>query len=157
MTRINPEDFIAELRFDIHEKDMIKAKLVLSKIGSIDEDTRKMALFELNRADDEFAIPLIVSLIADHRMLTRQYPQIREILYAKALYHPNLMLQMLVRESRREQRVVLAEVAGEMRLEGAAAQLMSILNEDEDETVIKAVVAALGMIGETSAATAISE
>ena len=157
MTRINPQDFIAELRFDIHEKDTIKAKLVLSKIGSIDEGARKVALFELNRADDEFAIPLIVGLIADHRALTRQYPQIREILYAKALYHPDLMLQMLVRESRREHRVVLAEVAGEMRLEGAAAQLMSILNEDEDETVIKAVVAALGMIGETSAATAISE
>jgi CheY-like chemotaxis protein len=53
--------------------------------------------------------------------------------------------------------VVLVEVAGEIGLEKAAAQLMGILNEDEDETVIKAVIASLGMIGETSATTPISE
>ncbi|WP_054697039.1 response regulator, partial [Desulfosarcina cetonica] len=64
---------------------------------------------------------------------------------------------MLARESRRENRVVLVEVAGEMRLEGAASLLMGILNEDEDEVVIKAVVTALGLIGETAATTAISE
>jgi CheY-like chemotaxis protein len=34
---------------------------------------------------------------------------------------------------------------------------MGILNEDEDEVVIKAVIAALGMIGETAATTPISE
>ncbi len=157
MTGINPTDFIDELRFDIREKDTIKAKLVLSKLDKVDDGVRKLALYELNRAADEFAIPLIVGLIADYRELCRRYPQIREILYAKALYHPDLVLAMLARESRRENRVVLAEVAGEMRLEGAAAQLMGILNEDEDETVIRAVVGALGMIGETSATTAISE
>lgn len=157
MTTINARDFIEELRFDIREKDLIKAKLVLSKIDAIDERVRKLALFELNRADDSFAIPLIVSLIADYRDLARTYPQLREILYAKALYHPELLLSMLSRESRQENRVVLVEVAGEMRLEGASANLMAILNEDDDEMVIKAVVGALGLIGETSATTAISE
>ncbi|BBO92273.1 HEAT repeat domain-containing protein [Desulfosarcina ovata] len=157
MTQVNAKDFIEELRFDIREKDMIKAKLVLSKIESVDDSIRKLALFELNRADDQFAIPLIVSLIAEYRNLARTYPQLREILYAKALYHPQMLLSMLTRESRREDRVVLVEVAGEMRLEGAASQLMGILNEDGDEVVIKAVVMALGMIGETAATTAISE
>jgi CheY-like chemotaxis protein/HEAT repeat protein len=157
MTAVNAKDFIEELRFDIHTKDMIKAKLVLSKINAVDESIRKLALFELNRADDAFAIPLIVSLIADYRDMARAYPQLREILYAKALYHPDLVLSMLNRESRPENRVVLVDVAGEMRLEGAASQLMAILNEDNDEAVIKAVVGALGMIGETTATTAISE
>ena len=157
MTEINAKDFIEELRFDIREKDMIKAKLVLSKINSVDESIRKMALFELNRAEDTFAIPLIVSLIADYRDMARAYPQLREILYAKALYHPELLLSMLTREARRENRAVLVEVAGEMSLEGAGDTLITILNEDEDEMVIKAVVNALGMLGETSATTAISE
>lgn len=157
MVEINARDFIEELRFDIREKDVIKAKLVLSKINAVDDNIRKMALFELNRADDTFAIPLIVSLIAEYRDMARAYPQLREILYAKALYHPDLLLSMLNRESRRENRVVLVEVAGEMRLEGASSHLMAILNEDDDEAVIKAVVGALGMIGETAATTAISE
>jgi CheY-like chemotaxis protein/HEAT repeat protein len=157
MTMINARDFIEELRFDIREKDMLKAKLVLSKIGAVDGDVRKMALFELNRADDTFAIPLIINLIAERRDLARAYPKIKEILYAKALYHPEKLLAMLTREVKRENRVMLAEVAGDMRLEAATSQLMGILNEDDDEMVIKAVITALGMIGETAAITAISE
>lgn len=157
MPEINARDFIEELRFDIREKDMIKAKLVLSKIGSVDDNVRKMALFELNRAEDTFAIPLIVNLIAHHRELARTYPQFKEILYAKALYHPELLLTMLARESKRENRIVLVELAGEIGLEAVASQLMGILNEDEDEPVIKAVITTLGMLGETSATTAISE
>ena len=157
MPEINASDFIEELRFDIHQKDMIKAKLVLSKLGSVDGAIRKMALFELNRADDDFAIPLIVNLIADYRHLPKNYPQLKEILYAKALYHPDMLLSMLTREFKRENRVVLIEVTGEICLEAAASQLIGILNEDEDETVIKAVIAALGTIGESAATTAISE
>jgi HEAT repeat protein/CheY-like chemotaxis protein len=157
MTEINAKDFIEELRFDIREKDMIKAKLVLSKIGAVDESIRKMALFELNRAEDTFAIPLIVNLIAEYRDMVRDYPQLKEILYAKSLYHPELLLSMLTRESKRENRVVLVEVAGEIRLEGATSQLLGILNEDQDEPVIKAVIQTLGVLGETSATTAISE
>ena len=157
MTEINARDFIEELRFDIREKDLIKAKLVLSKLGVVDDTIRKMALFELNRAEDTFAIALIVNLIAEYRNLFRTYPQLKEILYAKSLYHPELLLSMLAREAKRENRVVLVEVAGEIRLEDAASQLMGILNEDEDEPVIKAVINTLGLLGETSATTAISE
>ena len=157
MTEINARDFIEELRFDIREKDMIKAKLVLSKINVVDDSIRKMALFELNRAEDTFAIPLIVNLVAEYRDLTRTYPQLKEILYAKSLYHPELLLSMLTREVKRENRVVLVEVAGEIRLEDATSQLMGILNEDDDEPVIKAVINSLGLLGETSATTAISE
>jgi CheY-like chemotaxis protein/HEAT repeat protein len=157
MPEVNASDFIEELRFDIREKDMIKGKLVLSKIGAVDDRVRKMALFELNRADDAFAIPLIVNLVAEHRDLARTYPQLKEILYAKSLYHPEMLLSMLTREVKRENRVVLVEVAGEIGLERATSQLMGILNEDEDEMVIKAVIAALGMIGETAATTPISE
>ena len=106
MPEINASDFLEELRFDIRDMDLIKAKLVLSKIGDVDDSVRKMALFELNRADDAFAIPLIVNLVADHRDLARTYPQIKEILYAKAMYHPDMLLSMLTRESKQENRIV---------------------------------------------------
>jgi CheY-like chemotaxis protein/HEAT repeat protein len=157
MPQINVREFIDELRSNIREKDTIKAKLVLSRLGDVDDRTRKMALFEINRAEDVFAIPLIVNLIADYRDLARACPQLREILYAKSLDNPEMLLTMLTRESRRENRLVLLEVTGELRLEGAAAQLMGILNEENDEVIIKAVVMTLGMIGETAATTAISE
>ena len=136
---------------------MIKAKLVLSKIGSVDERVSKMALFELNRAEDTFVIPLIVNLLAEYKDLSMAYPQLKEILYAKSLYHPELLLSMLTKEVKRENRVVLVELAGEIHLEGATSRLMGILNEHENEPVIKAVIHTLGLLGETSATTAISE
>lgn len=157
MTGINAVDFMDELRFDIREKDRIKAGLVLSKLDEVDEKTRKMALFEINRSDDAFAIPLLVDVIAAHRDLDRQYPTLREILYAKALYHPEMLLSLLEQESRPKNRIVLVEVVGEMNLEAASAQLLTILNEEEDPAVIKAVVITLGVIGDTAATTAVSE
>ncbi len=150
-------DFLEELRSYLQQENAIKAKLVLSKIDSVDDRTRKTALFELNRAEDTFAIALIVDLIAKNRSLAQSYPQIKEILYAKALYHPELLLSMIIREVKRENRVILIEVAGEIRLEGAAEALIGILNEDQDETVIRAIISALGLIGDTSATIPISE
>ncbi len=157
MTGINSKDFIEELRFDFKEKDMIKAKLVLSKLSEVDESIRKIALFELNRADDTFAIPLIVNLLAEYKDLSREFPQLSEILYAKSLDNPELLLSLMTREFKRENRIVLVDVVGEIRLEGAASHLMAILNEDQDEPVIKAVINALGLLGESSSTTAISE
>jgi len=157
MTVINADDFLDELRFDIEENDRLKAKLVLSKIGVVDSNIQKMALFELNRADDEFVIPLIVDLMAEYPQLSRSYSQFKEILCAKALYHPEMILSMLSQEGQGKKRSVLVEVLGELRLDEAAAKLVEILNEDEDEETIKAVIVALGMIGEVAAATPVSE
>ncbi|MBR9987528.1 MAG: hypothetical protein KFF68_16615 [Desulfosarcina sp.] len=44
----------------------------------------------MNRADDAFAIRLIVNLVVEQRDLARSYPQLKEILYAKAMYNPDL-------------------------------------------------------------------
>jgi hypothetical protein len=117
MTPINPQDFIKELRFDIKEKDAIKAKLVLSHLEKVDVATQKMALFELSRADDQFAIPLIVEVLVRKPELADAFPALKETLYAKAMDHPKTFLDLLMREMNREVRLILVEVAAEVRLE----------------------------------------
>jgi CheY-like chemotaxis protein/HEAT repeat protein len=157
MKAISANDFLDELRYDIKENDRIKAKLVLSKIGLVDDQTKKVALFEVNRADDEFAIPLIVDLIAEHPEFYNRYPQFKEILCAKALYHPELLLSMVAKNGAGKRRRVLVEALGELRLDEATPKLVEILNQDEDEETIKTVITALGMIGEGAAVTPVSE
>jgi len=58
MAGINEKDFIDELRFDIKEKDMIKAKLVLNHINEVSANVQKQSLFELSRAspDADFSL-----------------------------------------------------------------------------------------------------
>ncbi|MGB5993548.1 MAG: hypothetical protein WBG61_14585, partial [Desulfobacterales bacterium] len=65
MAKINEQDLLDEIRFDIKEKDLIKAKLVLSALGHVGRKTQKQALFEVSRADDDFAIPLLAGVIAE--------------------------------------------------------------------------------------------
>ncbi|NNF98764.1 MAG: response regulator [Desulfobacteraceae bacterium] len=157
MTHINPDDFIKELQFDIQTKDNLKAKLVLSHIGQVEEKYQQQALLELSRADDKFSMPLIVSVLVSNPEFNDSFPLIRETLFAKVMDSEQVFLNLLIRESMRENRILLSEIAGEMRLESATAALLGILNEDHDEKVLRAAVTALGQIGDLSATTAISE
>lgn len=157
MAAINAQHFIEELRFDIETNDIIKARLVLAHFEEVDAKTQKMALFELSKAPDTLVIPLIVRLLADIPEIGESQPSLKEILFSKALDYPDTLTKMLLREVKPSHKIILAEVAGEIRLESATADLLSILNEDQDEKVLRGAIHALGMIGDASATTPISE
>ncbi len=157
MTTINAEHFIEELRFDIKTKDTIKAYLVLAHFEDVDSATQKLALLELGSAPGQFVLPLIVGLLASKPQLGETFPALKEILFSKALDTPEELSKMLIREVKPGHKVVLAEIAGELRLESATPVLMGILNEEHDEKVLRGAIHALGMIGEASATTPISE
>jgi CheY-like chemotaxis protein/HEAT repeat protein len=157
MAAINAQHFIEELRFDIETNDIIKARLVLAHYEEVDARTQKLALFELSKAPDTLVIPLIVRLLADIPELGESQPSLKEILFSKALDYPDTLTKMLLREVKPSHKIILAEVAGEIRLESATADLLSILNEDQDEKVLRGAINALGMIGDASATTPISE
>lgn len=157
MAAINAQHFIEELRFDIETNDIIKARLVLAHFEEVDAKTQRLALFELSKAPDTFVIPLIVRLLADIPDIGESQPSLKEILFSKALDYPDTLTKMLLREVKPSHKIILAEVAGEIRLESATADLLSILNEDQDEKVLRGAINALGMIGDASATTPISE
>jgi CheY-like chemotaxis protein/HEAT repeat protein len=157
MVQINAEDFLQELRFDIQEKDRIKAKLVLAQLKNVDEVTRKQALQELGRADNHFAVPLMLDLMVKERDLSDQYPDLKEGLYAKAFESPQLFVDLLMREMRQEYRRLLVETVGEIGLTQAMPVLVGILNEEQDEEILRAVIRALGAFGDLSVTTSISE
>ncbi len=157
MTKINAQDFIDELRFDIENKDTIKARLVLVHFEEVEAPTQKMALFELSKAPDDFVIPLLIGLLATKPHLGDEQPSLKEILFSKALDSPEALSKLLIREVKPSHRVVLAEIAGEIRLEEATPILLGILNEEHDEKVLRSAITALGMIGDASATTPISE
>jgi CheY-like chemotaxis protein/HEAT repeat protein len=157
MADINPQDFIEELQFDIKTKDKIKAHLVLKHFDEVDDKTRKMALFELSRADDEFVIPVLVAVLAELPCGSENHAGLKELLFAKTLDNPAVLTQMMMREVKPNSRILLAEVAGEVRLEAATPILLGILSEESDERVLCSAIYAIGMIGDPHATTPISE
>jgi CheY-like chemotaxis protein/HEAT repeat protein len=157
MTAINADHFIEELRFDIETKDMIKARLVMAHFEEVDSATQKLALSDLGNAPGTFVLPLLVGLLANKPELAGSHPSLKEILFSKALDNPVEVSKMLIREIKPNHKVVLAELAGEIRLESATPILLGIIGEDQDEKVLRGAITALGMIGEPSATTPISE
>ena len=65
MAKVNEQDLLDEIRFDIKEKDLIKARLVLSALEDVSKKAQKEALFEVSRTEDEFAIPLLAGVICN--------------------------------------------------------------------------------------------
>ncbi len=157
MTDINPQHFIDELRFDIKTNDQIKARLVMAHLGEMDGQTQRMALLELSRAPDTFAFPLLVTVLAGALESDQEPTAVKELLFSKALDNPAMLAQMLIREVKPNHRLVLAEVAGEIKLDEATPILLSILSEERDEKMLRGAIRALGMIGNPSATTPISE
>ncbi len=83
MTKINAQDLLDEIRFDIKEKDLIKAKLVLSALKHVSRKVQKQALFEVSRSENDFAIPLLAGVIAENPDVTESFPQLKETLFSK--------------------------------------------------------------------------
>jgi CheY-like chemotaxis protein/HEAT repeat protein len=157
MPDVNPQDWIDELRVDIKTKNKIKTQLVLSHFDEMDEQIQKTALQELNGAEVGFIIPVLVAALAEMPQRKAGYSELKEILFAKALDGPQVVTQLLIREAKPNRRILLAEIVGEIRLESAMSVLLSMLNEDSDERVLCGVINAIGMVGDPSATTPVSE
>lgn len=157
MTQINPEHFIDELKFDIKTNDLIKARLVMAHLTEVDENVQKTAFSCISQAKDSFALQLIVSLLATHSEFSEKFPRLKEIAYSKILSNTDAFINLFLKESEYQKIVVLTEIAGEMRLEQAAPTLMGIINSQQDEKILRGAIDALGLIGDVSATSSISE
>jgi CheY-like chemotaxis protein/HEAT repeat protein len=157
MAKINEQDLLDEIRFDVKKKDLIKAKLVLSSLGHVGRKAQKQALFEISRADDDFAIPLLAGVIAEHPDLTESFPKLKETLFSKIIDSPQILLDLLSEIKETPIRTFLSEAAGEIRLKKAVPVLLKILAEETDVKIIESAISALGMIGDPSAVNLVSE
>jgi len=157
MAKINEQDLLDEIRFDIKEKDLIKAKLVLSALEHVSRKAQKQALFEVSRAEDDFAIPLLAGVIAENPDVTESFPQLKETLFSKILDGPEILSDLLSNTIESPVKALLVEATGEIRFEEAVPILLDILTNEEDVKIIESAIIALGMIADPSAVTAVSE
>ena len=157
MGNINEQHLIDEIRFDIEKRDLIKARLVLASLEQVSRKAQKQALLEVSRADDEFSIPLLASVVAENNGVSDSFPQIREIMFSRILDRPDVLLDLLSKKDAPVRKAFLAEVAGKIRLDKAVPVLKDILDNEKDDKTIESVIIALGMIGESSPLVTVSK
>lgn len=157
MVKINEQDLLDEIQFDIEQKDLIKARLVLASLDGVGVETQRKALFLVSRTEDEFSIPLLAGLVANNMALVIAFPQIKETMVSKILDSPDVLIALLSDGIEVKVRLILIETAGEIQMKKSVFTLLGILNEEKDREVIKIVIESLGMIGDPSAVESISE
>ena len=157
MVDINTQDFLDEIRFDIKENDLIKARAVFSFFGDVDEKTQKQALSELQKTDDAFAVPLFVGILANTPDLTKSFETLKEALFSRLLRNSQVLLSLLEKEEKAWDRAFLVKIAGEIRLEEAVPALLQILNSETDDKTIKSTIDTLGLLGDPITCSPVSE
>ena len=157
MGKINEQHLLDEIRFDIGVKDLIKGKLVLAALGHVSRDTQKQALNEVMSADDGFAIPLLAGFVAGNPDLAMIFPHVRETMFSKVLDNPDILLEVISKSNDPASRILMVEIAGEIRYEKVVPLLLDMLKKERDLKLIETVISSLGMIGDHSAVIPISE
>ena len=157
MGKINEQHLLDEIRFDIKQKDVIKARLVLAELDKVGAETQKKALFEVSRADDDFSIPLLAGIIANNMVIVDTFPQVKETMISKILDNPDVLIGLLTDGGELNVRLILIETAGEIQLDNSVSILLDILKVEKDLEIIGSAIESLGMIGDPSAVEAISE
>jgi CheY-like chemotaxis protein/HEAT repeat protein len=154
---INNQDYIDEVLYVIKRKDTVKAKALLQYVEHLDENTSRRLVFELTRCDDEYSMPLFISLFNDSEDFLQKIPNMKNILLSKFLDNPQKLVDTL-EDPKIANKKFFAEVAGEIQCEDAVQTLLSILNqEDCDNTLIATILEALGTIGSSEATNTITD
>ncbi len=147
MAELNEEHMIEEIRANIATGDSLKARLVLDHLGSVDRKTQHRLLYELSRADADFAIPLLNHVLTTFPDLAEELPVIRETLISHLIAYPDLLIDGL-RNPVIQDKTILVETAGELKLEEATPALIDLLGETEDGHLLKLIIETLGLIGD---------
>jgi len=151
------QDLLDEIRFDIKVKDLLKGKLVLQALEYVKRDTQKKALFELSRADEDFAIPLFAEVFVNSPEIAQSFSNLKETMYSKILGRPEALIDLLAKDIDPKIKTFLVGVVGEIRLTAALPVLLDLMTGSSEMELIEALIAAMGGIGDPASAKPISD
>lgn len=144
-----------EVLANIASRDLIKARIVIGCFGHLEVSAQRRILFEVDKCDDAFALPLlIIILLADNKSLAN-YPTLEESILAKAMASPDVVLQELPNTS--TEQFYYAHLCGKLCIEEACHSLNTLLMTSNDTIVLKETMKALGSIASPLAINNISE
>lgn len=127
MNGIDEKHYLTELRYNIKERDLIKAEILVSHFNDIDGKTRIKAIFELRRADDDFALQLLEQVIINHPRLVDITPALLKAFLGKLIKHPKQFIELFQRPEFQKMPDILMAALDELyeKNGSAAAELIN--------------------------------
>ena len=149
------EHAVQEIQHDISTHDTIKAELVLQDISAYPAPVQKRILFEISRAADSFALPLLAFLWHMHRNIFSAYPGLYDILVSKARNNEQFVLARI--QPKEKNLPAYAWLCGELHIPEAAHPLLDVVHKITQTSTIACIIEALGRIGEPRAVKPLAE
>ncbi len=153
---INRDDLISELKDNINSRDVIKARIIIDHLAQMDEDTQIRILFELSRADDDFAIPLLARMYQAAEDMKIQPEQIMDTLDKKIEEFPFALLQIIQDDAILDKREYI-RMAGKVQCNNSVPVILNLLRKSDDAAFNKICIEALGRIGNPKSITELSD
>ncbi len=156
MVQPSVQDMVEELRYDLKQKDLRKALIVLSYLEHLDGKTQKVLLSELHQGEPEFVVPMLAHLMTHQEAICESQPIVNELMIAKLIEDPSLLTQLLSDKDLKDKSAFF-QIAGEISSEKMAPVLLDILHSSENANTIKLVIKTLGMIGDPIAISTLTD
>ncbi|MDO4766647.1 MAG: response regulator [Pseudomonadota bacterium] len=147
---------LTEIRDNIVKRDAIKAQLVLDYLENVDQAVREQVIEAFASAPPDFAVPILAAFAEKRTALAAGLPLVREVLAIKILAMPELVPRAL-RAPQTPGRQTIIGLAGELRLEGVAPDLIEVLLSATDVDDIRQCIDVLGDIGDPQATNSLSD
>ena len=156
MAELNHSHMVEEIQANIQTGDLMKAKLVLSHIGDVDDKTRNRLLYELSRGDLSFSVPLYLFLLDEYSEITDRMPIVKETLLSSLIAYPERILEFLQDPEIRD-KSELIRITADLKFDDATPILIDMVINATDEAEIHLLIETLGLIGDPEATNTLTD
>ncbi len=148
-------DFIDELKYCVGQSDVVKAVALLQFFSTISPKTQNMVLFEILKAADKVAYPMLERLSRQDIDDEAINEKVTGLILEKSYDNGDLIVNYIEKSNKRNKQLYI-KVAGNLRLRDAVSVLENILLKETHSGVLEEAIIALGHIGEQSASSTIA-
>jgi len=151
----NERAFVDELKYCIGRNDIIKAAAVIQSFGEISAKTQARVLFEIFKAPDTIAFPLLEQLSRVQVGAAEIRDKIAELIYEKS-YNNTARIVDSIRVKDTKNKAFYVAIAGNLKIRATLPSLGDIILDATDERLLLEAIAAVGKIGDPSSSSLIA-
>jgi CheY-like chemotaxis protein len=147
--------FVDELKYCLRRNDVIKARAALQFFPEASSKTQGQALYEILKAADAVALPLLELLTGMAVSDPAIKDKIAELLYEKSYRNAALIIDFIRSKETKDKRLYVS-IVGNLKAGEALPCLDEILLNAADEDLLLEALAAMGKIGDPSSASSVA-
>ena len=144
-----------ELRNNVRDRDLIKARLVLAHFHEFPAMEQAWVIEALAECRDDFALPLLAMLATSEQETHLHLPELQELILARALNNPGFIVAQLARQT--PEQALYVRIAGDLALGAAVPALKEIIMTATDTALLAAAIEALARIGDAGSVGVVAE